>query len=34
MAMVNGAMIQWLIDPASAPTADDLARALGGFSER
>lgn len=34
MAMVNGAMIQWLIDPASAPTADDLARALGGLSGR
>ncbi|MEU5944683.1 TetR/AcrR family transcriptional regulator [Micromonospora sp. NPDC047465] len=34
LALINGAMLQWLLDPASAPTADDLVRAIEGLSGR
>ncbi|MER7331953.1 MULTISPECIES: TetR/AcrR family transcriptional regulator [unclassified Micromonospora] len=32
LALINGAMLQWLLDPGSAPSADDLVRAIEGFA--
>lgn len=32
LALINGVMLQWLLDPGAAPTADDLVRALEGLA--
>jgi len=32
LALINGVMLQWLLDPGAAPTADDLVRAVEGLA--
>ncbi|MER7420977.1 TetR/AcrR family transcriptional regulator [Micromonospora peucetia] len=32
LAVINGAVLQWVLDPRSAPTADDLVQAIAGLT--